>query len=404
VSGRHARVLIVDDSPEDLATYTRWLLACDERSLTVFTASSLESALDMCRTCRPECIVLDYDLRETTGLEVMAELRRHGFDTPIIAITGNGSEAIAVEFMKAGARDYLTKTGVTAHELCSAVVALLSPHTVRQQLTLYRQRERTINAELALALERVSFLAETGKLLAATLDYREVIGLALTRAMPFLAQACIVDILEEGMIQRHDAYVDDWAAKGTTNQLRMRLPTAEGASFPVRTIRAGMPLYFAHAALIEAARDDVDLRVLLERGLVAAAFLPLRCTGPALGVLTLLSTRPDAFTGMERALCEDYAQRVAVALANVRIVEAERVARERAEAARRRLTFQSRISSLFAQSLDWENALQKLMKLVTAAFCDTAAIFTIAESSRSLGLRAVASVNADLETAINAYF
>ena len=86
MSSGFARVLIVDDNADDLATYSRWLLACKDWRLTVITATSLATALEAFAQQSPDCVVVDYDLRDSTGLDVMAEVAQLGFDTPIIAI------------------------------------------------------------------------------------------------------------------------------------------------------------------------------------------------------------------------------------------------------------------------------------------------------------------------------
>jgi serine phosphatase RsbU (regulator of sigma subunit) len=146
---------------------------------------------------------------------------------------------IAVDFMKGGAREYLVKSGLTANELCAAVIAQLSPYAMRQQLARSRERERSINAELIAALDRMSVLADS-----------------------------------------------------------------------------------------------------------------------------------------------------------------EHLARELAEAAQRRLTFQSQVNALFMESLDWHNAMHKLMRLVTVAFCDSAVIFTVEEAPRRIVFAAASALNSALETRI----
>lgn len=400
-----ARVLIVDDNAEDLATYSRWLLAGADHRLTVLTASTAASGLAICAAYAPDCIVLDYDLRDSTGLDFMAELARREFDPPVVAITGSGSEALAVEFMKAGARDYLSKLRMSATDLCSAVAAQISPGAMRNQIGLFREREQTVNAALEAALGRVSFLAETGKLFAATRDYDALLALAATRAVPFLGEVCFVDLIEAGVLHRRSVRIDgDAALQSAATRTAMLAPHGDPSLGIGRAIRDAATVYVTGDALAQATRDDPDLAVLTGAGLAAAAFLPLLWSESPIGVLTLATTRLGGFTHPERAVLEDYAQRVAVAIANARIIESERLARERAEAARRRLTFQSRVSALFAQSLEWENALAKLMKLVTTSICDSAAIFTVERAAQSIRFVAAAAHSAELGTKIAEYF
>jgi serine phosphatase RsbU (regulator of sigma subunit)/CheY-like chemotaxis protein/anti-sigma regulatory factor (Ser/Thr protein kinase) len=405
MSSRRRRILIVDDNIDDIATYSRWLLNCAERRLTVITASSLASALAIFEEYKPDCILLDYDLRDATGLEFIAELARRGFDPPIIGITGYSSEGNAVEFMKAGARDYLRKSRMSAATLCSAVMAQLSPQAMRNQLAAYRERERVTNGELAAALERVTFLAETGKLFTARLEYVELLGLATSRALPFLGAAAVVDMIEGAVLCRRAVHVETNAAlEKARDGLAMRAPGRDGSGGVALALRTNEPVYAGGDALTRARREDVDLAALAHAGIAAAAFLPLRFGGSAIGVLTVGTLRSGGFTELERSVLDDYAQRVAVAVGNARLVESERTARDRAESAKRRLTFQSRISTLFAQSLDWEKALRRLMKILTTSLCDSAAIFTVEAPGKQMRFVAAASQNAELEVAIARHY
>jgi two-component system sensor histidine kinase/response regulator len=134
-------VLIIDDNREDLLVYSRWLRTTKHGELTVFTASSAESALAACAVDLPDCIVLDYHLGEQTGLEVMAELAAKGVCAPVVAITGNGSERIAVDILKGGASDYLVKSEMSAADLRAAVAAQLANAAIR---SAELERERLV--------------------------------------------------------------------------------------------------------------------------------------------------------------------------------------------------------------------------------------------------------------------
>ncbi len=57
-----------------------------------------------------DIILLDYLLEEATGLDILEEVRRLT-DIPVLIITGQGSEEVAVQAMKMGAQDYIVKKG-----------------------------------------------------------------------------------------------------------------------------------------------------------------------------------------------------------------------------------------------------------------------------------------------------
>ncbi len=59
---------------------------------------------------RPDIILVDYRMPGMNGLEFLMHMRRAGNEAPIIMITGQGDERIAVQAMKAGASDYIVKS------------------------------------------------------------------------------------------------------------------------------------------------------------------------------------------------------------------------------------------------------------------------------------------------------
>ena len=102
------RILIVDDSPEDREIFRRFLEL--ERHL-ILEAENGEDGLAMCRAEQPDCVLLDYNLPDSSGLDFLAALAppNQPIRVPIIMLTGQGDETVAVTAMKHGAADYLVK-------------------------------------------------------------------------------------------------------------------------------------------------------------------------------------------------------------------------------------------------------------------------------------------------------
>lgn len=398
-------MLIVDDDPVDLATYASQFVTCADWRFAIETADSPASAMASIARAKPDCIVLADALRETTGTEFIAEIRRFGYDIPIVVIVGGPSETVAVDVMKSGAQDYLRKAHLTAAGLCRAVIIQLSPQAMRDEIAMYRAREQSNADALSRALGRMSFLAQTDKFFSVTRDLRSIVDLAVAHALPFLGEAGILDVMEDDRLTRRTIAVD---AAPRLQSARSRLvwvaPERTTGSGVAKAMRDDAGLYLCGAAFAAAARGDADIAILADAGIRAGVFLPLRINGPAMGVLTILTTRAAGFSIEERLLLDDYAQRVAVAIANARVVESERIQRERAEAAKLRLMFQSRISTLFARSLDWENAMRTLMTLITAEFADSAAIFAVENRPKRIRLISADSRTPDLRAKIADYF
>jgi two-component system, NtrC family, response regulator AtoC len=100
------RVLIVDDEKN-----MRWVLsqALSAEGFDVAEAVDGNSALDSVSDQEPDVMVLDHRMPAPDGMEVLRKLRAKGLSFPIIMLTAHGNVATAVEAMKAGASEYLTK-------------------------------------------------------------------------------------------------------------------------------------------------------------------------------------------------------------------------------------------------------------------------------------------------------
>jgi DNA-binding NtrC family response regulator len=100
------RVLIVDDDPA-----SRRLLEVRLRPLEcdVATAGNGEQGLAAIRKEVPDLVLLDLQMPKMGGIEVLRVLRKEAITVPVIVITAHGSIETAVEAMKEGAYDFVTK-------------------------------------------------------------------------------------------------------------------------------------------------------------------------------------------------------------------------------------------------------------------------------------------------------
>lgn len=99
-------VLIVEDLAPLAQSYAAYLRALGAR---IEIALSGAEALEAVAACRPDVIILDVNLPDMTGIDVLKRLRESGKAAETIVITGEGSIRIAVEAMRNGARDFLVK-------------------------------------------------------------------------------------------------------------------------------------------------------------------------------------------------------------------------------------------------------------------------------------------------------
>jgi signal transduction histidine kinase len=110
-------VLIIDDNIDDREVYRRMLGRVPGAGYVVFEAENGEEGLALNAQKRPDCVLLDYSLPGRDGVGVLEEILKLDPSANVIMLTGQGSETIAVEVMKGGARDYLTKDMLSTETL-----------------------------------------------------------------------------------------------------------------------------------------------------------------------------------------------------------------------------------------------------------------------------------------------
>ena len=113
-------LLIVED---DKSVLQRLARAMEGRGFTVTTAESVAEGLSQLETTSPAFAVVDMRLEDGNGLDVISALKRRRPDARAIILTGYGNIATAVNAVKLGAVDYLSKP-VDADDVVAALLAL----------------------------------------------------------------------------------------------------------------------------------------------------------------------------------------------------------------------------------------------------------------------------------------
>ncbi len=135
-------LLIVEDLPLDREQYRRCLLADPSCTYCLLEAESVEEGLELCQTQAIDAVLLDYMLPDADGLEFIRSLlaQSNGSSPPIVMVTGEGHERIAVRAMKMGAEDYLVKGDLTPKLLQSTLRSAIESARLRLQLQQCRER------------------------------------------------------------------------------------------------------------------------------------------------------------------------------------------------------------------------------------------------------------------------
>ena len=99
-------VLVVDDDTVLLSALERDLRA---RGLTVLPAPTADRALEIARTRRPDCALVDLCIGDDSGIDLLRELKTVLPDLLVVLLTGYGAVQNAVDAFHGGAVDFLQK-------------------------------------------------------------------------------------------------------------------------------------------------------------------------------------------------------------------------------------------------------------------------------------------------------
>ncbi|SDY39969.1 response regulator [Halopenitus persicus] len=110
------RVLHADDD-EMICDLVQDFLEQLDNQISVVTVTSPDAGLERYEDESIDCVVSDYEMPGTNGLEFLKAIREEYPNLPFILFTGKGSEEIASEALNAGADSYLQKDGTESYEL-----------------------------------------------------------------------------------------------------------------------------------------------------------------------------------------------------------------------------------------------------------------------------------------------
>ncbi|WP_422928742.1 response regulator [Singulisphaera sp. PoT] len=122
------RILIVDDEPNVRLVFRTALESTDA---FIATAEDGETALRWLDEMAADLILLDLQMPGLGGMEVLRQLRQKGLNTPVIIVTAHGSIPNAVQAMKLGAIDFLSKP-LTPETLRRVVAEVLERNATRK--------------------------------------------------------------------------------------------------------------------------------------------------------------------------------------------------------------------------------------------------------------------------------
>ncbi|MFP5418071.1 MAG: response regulator [Gammaproteobacteria bacterium] len=115
------KLLYVEDNPFD-RDLTRRALLKQLPDLAWDTASSVEEAVARLDRQRYDVVLLDMWLQDGCGMDVLLHVRRQNLELAVVIVTGAGDEGSVIQYLKAGAQDYVPKRDTYLEQLGERLV------------------------------------------------------------------------------------------------------------------------------------------------------------------------------------------------------------------------------------------------------------------------------------------
>jgi len=225
-SANPVRVLLMEDE-QSVAQLIRLHLA--GRGFAVDIASNGDRGLAMFKPGSHDILVVDQRMPGKEGLDVIRELKNRGPLPPVVMISGLGTESVAVEAMKAGAMDYVTKDSRSGflENLPVVLTEALRRHRENEELRLASEERNRWLHELKQRVRELGCLYGIEKLLSTEGEFIDVALDSVVNVVPRACRypdICWVRIGLDGKEFRSDDYADSpWK---TRIEVKLRGPAA----------------------------------------------------------------------------------------------------------------------------------------------------------------------------------
>lgn len=505
------KILLVEDDEVDRMAVSR-ALKTTGLSADIVAAIDCQSAIATLNQQSFDCVLMDYRLPDGDGLQLVQQIRDLGLKLPLIVLTGQGDEQIAVQLMKLGASDYLPKSKLSPEMLTRSLrnavriyraeseaahateqlreseeryrlvlegsndgiwdwdlvthniycndrlyeitglssskvkanydifCRLLHPDDrlrISQAVGEHLQNNTELDVEFRLlhtsgeyryciargkawrdsngrpfrmsgivsditerkhAEESIRFLAEASASLSASLNYEKTLETLAKITVPFLADLCVVDIVENHIVRRMGIA---YAGEAPEQQVKLSLkrpPQINGQHPAMKVVRSGVPLLIPEVTdqmLVEAASDQAQLGFLREMQLQSGIVVPLLVRGRTLGAISLLSTKSDRRYGASHlALAEELARRAVLSVENGQLYQETQKTSENLHQAilvlgeqQQQLRTLQQLTNLLNQRLtDLPGLLREMVGAVAQAIADAQFCFIMLNNPQAHGL------------------
>ncbi|WP_442940399.1 ATP-binding protein [Nostoc sp.] len=264
-------------------------------------------------------------------------------------------------------------------------------------------QEQTARLEAEADRQRAAFLAQVSATLASSLDYKSTLVSVANLAVPYFADWCSVDLLQDNQSINRVAVAHRDPEKVKLGwELHQRYPRKldepHGVPKVLRTGIAEIVTEILDAALVEGIPDAEHLRIIREIGLKSCIILPLMARERIFGAISFFTSESERrYSTADLSLAEDIAHRAAIAIDNSRLYQEAQQAQKTAEIALERIARLQSITSALSELLTPAQVSEVIVEQSMAALgASSALVALVNENKTELEIVRAVGYNQDL--------
>ncbi|HSN27375.1 MAG TPA: ATP-binding protein [Kofleriaceae bacterium] len=318
------KILLVEDNQADARLFSELLSELSGKPFTLTHADTLDAALRV--VGEHDVVFLDLSLPDAHGLSTIKRMIAAARHVPIVVLTGTDDAKIAVEAMKTGAQDYLTKGDITP-----ALIQRTARYAVERKLHEENARQLAMSDQAAV---RASFLSSLMTAINGSLDLGATLPQVARLLVPTLGDFAVIDLVRDGKIERLAWASANPAHEAALRELASYVPGPASPRSPVlAAIESGTTAVLPELDYATLAPTMRYLELAKELQIRNAMVVPLISRGRVIGAMTgMLGASQRVYTDELRRLAEDAAERIAIGIDNASLyAEAQRAIRGRDE-------------------------------------------------------------------------
>jgi two-component system NtrC family sensor kinase len=304
-------ILIVDDNKEVVSALSDVLKA---QGYSILSAHTGRQGLNLALQKRPDLILLDWNLPELSGYQVLQSLREKNNETPVVLMTIYGSENVAIQAFRLGIRAYIRKP-LRVPEILAAVERALSEDRLRRDKDRISNELEQANKMLEHQLLELTTLQAIGQSVTSVLNLDKVLARVVEAACYFSdareSSLFLLDQAEDALVLRSYHGID----RSRPAELRLKYSTN-----PLRqAIETGEPLFLTSKATGYSIKLKTDYLV------HSLLYVPIYVQEQALGLLGVTDKLSgQSFNQDDARLLTSLGSYAAIAIENARLYESEK--------------------------------------------------------------------------------